>query len=431
MTSAVKFNFCPACGVAAEPASRFCSACGAAFGAASGAATSRMVVGTIALALLLFLGGGFWLYDRLAPPTRPFKPGEGGPVASAPPAAGGAEGAPDGQGHPPIQLPDEIKGYIANLAKETQAKPKDVGAWQTLARVQYRASRLDPSYSDQALKSYQHIVDLDPNNLEGLRGLGNVYYDTHERSKAGEYYGKYLAIKPDDPEVRTDLGTMYYENGQAPEAIAEYKRVIAANPSFFQAYFNLGIVYDAQGNSTEARAQLVKARDLAPDDNVKGRINALLDQTKDGTSFSQAAAAIDAATAQAAAGQADGGGAAGGEAGATAPAAAPAGQGVAAAGGAPTATSFPDAVEQLFRGHPIAGPKVQKIEWPEPGHGRVIFANFPMDQMPPFMRDKYLDRMRGEIGEAQKRFQVKGPVSVDLVDQATGNVMARVEPPSS
>ncbi|MEW6269614.1 MAG: tetratricopeptide repeat protein, partial [Thermodesulfobacteriota bacterium] len=292
------FKFCPECGTAAEPGARFCAGCGKPIGAAR--ASALPVAGIVALASLLLLGAGFWLYFRLAPaPARPLKPGEG-QVAAAPADGGQATATTaSGQPHPQIELPDDIKQYIANLEKDAKSKPQDVAAWQTLARVQYRASRLDPSYAPAARAAFEHLLELDKNNLDGLRGLGNIAYDQQDRKTAIDYYERYLALKPDDPEVRTDLGTMLFESGDVGRSEVEFKRVIEKNPQFFQAYFNLGIVYEANGDRAAAKTQLEKARDLAPDDAVKTRIGALITAAEQGIPFTQAAEAFAAQQAQA------------------------------------------------------------------------------------------------------------------------------------
>jgi cytochrome c-type biogenesis protein CcmH/NrfG len=419
------FKFCPECGAAAEPEGRFCTGCGLPLAAPRAAAAP--VAGVVALAVLLAVGAGFWLYFRLAPEAeRPLKPGEGR-VAAAP---GAPAGAAPGQ-HPTIDLPDDIKRYIAGLAKDAESKPEDVAAWTTLARVYYRASRLDPTYAPKAEQAYAHVLEIDPGNVDGLRGLGNIAYDRQDRAKAIEYYEKVLAKNPDDPEVRTDMGTMLFESGDAKRAIAEYQRAIEKSPSFFQAYFNLGIVYDAQGDRAQARAQLEKARELAPEEAVKQRIGALLAASADGKSFTEAAQTLAAQAAPAAPG-AGAGGPPSGVASAGAPGTAMGGApGTAGSGGGATAgaapSSFPASVEQIFRSHPIAGPKIVAVEWPSPDRGRVVMSDFPMGAMPEAMRESYLDKMRKGVGDAKARFAVSEKVTVELVDRASGKVMASVD----
>jgi cytochrome c-type biogenesis protein CcmH/NrfG len=89
--------------------------------------------------------------------------------------------------HPPFELPDDIKQYIAKISKDAEAKPQDAEAWALLGRVLYRASRVDPSFTDKAQQAYEHLHGIDARNLEGLRGLGNLAYDKTDRGKAIEH----------------------------------------------------------------------------------------------------------------------------------------------------------------------------------------------------------------------------------------------------
>jgi Flp pilus assembly protein TadD len=414
------FKFCPECGTPVEDGARFCTGCGQTVGGRAGA-SALPTAGIAALVTLLLLGGGFWLYFRMVPtPTRGLKPGEG-PVAGAQAPGGGAPGTgAGGAPHPQIDLPDDIKQYIAGLQKDANDKPKDVNAWQTLGRVQYRASRLDPSYVDAAQATFQHLLEIDPKNLDGLRGLGNLAYDQQDRDKAVAFYQKYLAIKPDDPEVRTDYGTMLFESGDIPGSLREFKNVVEKNPEFFQAYFNLGIVYESQGDREGAKLQLVKARDLATDDNVKARISALITAAEQGIPFAQAAEAFAAQNqGQPGAAPPMGGGAAPG---------APAMGGGAPPAAAAPATTFAGSVEQVFRSNPVAGPKVARVEWPTPDHGRVLMNSFPMQAMPDVMRNSYLEKMTNGTRDAKTKFAVQGPVTIEVVDQSSGEVMATITP---
>ena len=412
----MSIKFCPECGTAVEPGAGFCGSCGQPVGKSSGGSNPLPLAGIITLVALLALGGGFWLYFRLAPEqARPLKPGERAPGVMANAPAGAPGGVP-GQNHPPLELPDDIKTYMADLQREADKTPDDKEKWTTLAGVYYRASRLDKSYTAKANDAFEHLISVDEKDLDGLRGLGNLAYDRQDRESAIKYYERYLAASPADSEVRTDLGTIYYQSEQPDRAIAEYERVIATSPMFYQAHFNLAVVYDANGDRAASHAALENARDRSTDDAVKQRIGDLLEIAQDqNLSLTDAAAALGS--------QAGAGGTAPGAAPGTAP---PQGQAAAA-----PADTFEDAVEQLFRGHRIAGPKVVDIEWPDATTVRVLMANFPMDQMPEVMKIGYMGKMSDGVKAAQERFDVEGPVKVELVDKPTGKVMATVDPTSA
>ncbi|MGH7859587.1 MAG: tetratricopeptide repeat protein, partial [Candidatus Binatia bacterium] len=193
-----------------------------------------------------------------------------------------------------------------------------------------------------------------------------------------ESYAEYLRLKPDDANVRTDLGTMYLYSGQADAAVREYEKVIESDPRFYQAYFNLAIARVRLGEPARALEAFEKAKSLAPDEETRTQIQAMIDR-------------------------------AGGAGGSTV-----------------TAESLHEKIERSLRTHPIAGPKVVRFEWSSPSDGRVVFHEFPMEAMPEFVRTKFLDRVKSELAEARRAAGAEGPARLELVDRDSGKVMATV-----
>ena len=378
-------RFCPQCGVQTVPQARFCTECGAALSGtqkapgkkdgraatqapASPAAQHSLFAGLVVLSAYLAIGVGLWVFVLRSQPFPVVA------VAEGPASSGGSQALP--QDHPPISIPDDAKQQIATLVDEANAKPDSAETWRRLAEVQFRASQLEASYRSAALSSYQHVLELAPDDPTALRGIGNVYYDFEEHTKAIGYYERYLALRPGDANVRTDLGTMYLYTNRADRAIAEYQTVIAANPDFFQAHFNLGIAYREKADFAQARQSLERARALTDDERIRDRVDHVLAQLN---------------------------------------------------GGAPPQaqprTAFQQAVEQLFHSHDIMGPKVARIEWSAPAGARVYLQNFPIQGMPPDVRNRFLAKLRIQIGLAKKNNNIDDSVIVELIDAETRSVM--------
>jgi hypothetical protein len=92
----------------------------------------------------------------------------------------------------------------------------------------------------------------------------------------------------------------------------------------------------------------------------------------------------------------------------------------------PGEKDFHGAIEQMVRGLPIAGPKVSSVEWPDELKAKVLMDNFPMDQMPPFAKIKFLDDLRAGIDSAKKDNNITLPVELNIVDGASGRVMETI-----
>jgi cytochrome c-type biogenesis protein CcmH/NrfG len=383
-------RFCPECGTKALSGAKFCIDCGTPLVAgakarATAAGWRPTAAGSTMLSVFLVGGLAIWTAILSPDPPRP-GPGAAAPRAAAPPSQAAA-GLPEGHPTTPIALPADVKSFIADLDAKAQKNPRDLESWLRLAQVNARAAQLDPSYSDPALAAFRHVVEIEPKNVEGLRGLANMYYDRNDHKAAIPLFEKLLALRPDDASARTDLGTMYLYAGDAARSIATYQEVIKRNPDFLQAHYNLAVTYHRQGKEKEALAELQTARGLATEDAVRKQIDEMIVSL-------------------------------GGKPPATAPA-------VEAAAG--TRSPFQAAVEDAFRAHPIMGPRIARFEWPAAGSGRVVVENFPMAAMPPAVREKFLSRLTDNIRAARESHPVDGAIQVEIAD-ASGSVMATVVP---
>jgi tetratricopeptide (TPR) repeat protein len=308
------------------------------------------------------------------------------PPPNAPPPRVTGQNAPAmPEDHPPVAVPDDVRKVIAKLADAAKSRPDDLEAWQQLGFVQYRAGQIDAAYLADAEVTYNHLLERQPENLDALRALGNIAFDRNTPERAMEYYRRYLKVKPDDLSVQTDLATMLLSTKNIDAALKGYQDVLAVDPKFFQAQFNLAIAYRAAGDDAKALAALQHARAIADDDATRQRVDALLARLT-GTPAPGGAAA----------------------------AAAPGGGGVRGD------------VEAIFRTHPIVGPKLDRIDWPSDDRAQIVLREFPMEGMPPMVRDKFTERIRNGLRDTRARNQTSAPLTVELVDAATGHVMATV-----
>jgi predicted TPR repeat methyltransferase len=460
-------RFCPQCGAPLLAGAKFCVECGRALDAAASGAgepggvargrntiTKAFVFVFVALAVV-GLAAAAWIYVKTpevvreqiagAPPVA--APSAGAPASnpgaspnapapdqnvSANPAAGGSQNGGLPPGHPTIELPTEARSFVDKIERDANAKPNDVTAWNKFGAVSMRAAMFDQSYYGKAEDAYGHVLKLDPDNLDALRGIGDIDYDKQHYDEAIAAYEHYLKKKPDDPEVRTDLGTMYLYTGNADQAVVQYKKAISAKPGFFQAYYNMGIAYAQENKPDDAAATLKRAIALAPDDTARTQVKELLAKLTGapaGSASMQAASAatpstrkLSAAPVKSAAAKSTAA-ASSPEASAAIAAKAPASP---AAASTSSADDFHDDVETMVRGLPIAGPKVASVEWPDKLKAKVMMDSFPMDQMPPFAKTKFLTDLKAGIDSAKKDNNISSPVEVNIVDHASGNVMETI-----
>jgi cytochrome c-type biogenesis protein CcmH/NrfG len=373
-------RFCTQCGGSLLPEARFCTACGQRIGGAArvalrGPGLERWAP-LLVLAAVIGLGGlAVALGTRSAPPPN------------VPPPRGQQAQAPGGmpENHPPLQVPEDVRAVIAKMADAARDKPDDLEAWRQLGFVQYRAGQVDPKYLDDASQTYAHLLEKAPDDLDALRALGNIAYDRNDPTRAMEFYRRFLVVKPDDLGIQTDLATMQLAAKQYDAALAGYQAVLRSDPNFFQAQFNLAIAYRSKGEDALAVAALRRAREIAPDEETRQRVDELVAHVAGGPP--------------------------------------PGGAGPRTAAGA---DDLHGAVEAIFRAHPIAGSRIDRIDWSGDERARVLLREFPMNGMPPMVRQKFIDRIRSGLRQAKSDHQVTAAVTVELVDVESGTVMETV-----
>lgn len=88
----------------------------------------------------------------------------------------------------------------------------------------------------------EEAVRKNPQDVNSLVQLGNLYFDTGKAQSSISAYERALAIKPGDANVLTDLGIMYREAGQYEKALESFRKATQADPGHQHALFNSGVV---------------------------------------------------------------------------------------------------------------------------------------------------------------------------------------------
>lgn len=380
-------RFCSQCGATITADARFCAQCGARLdGAQAPVGGWQITTGGLGVfGVLLVSGLAIWAAILSPAPPKP-GPGAGpsGPTTAAadrpPPAA-------------PIEIPGEVKSFIADLVQKAEAAPQDTALWLRLGKVYTRTGQLDPSYQPKALAAFDRVLAIDPGDREAIRGKANVFYDQGDHRKAIPLYERYLALAGDDPSARTDLATMYLSAGDGPKAVATYESVIAKHPEFLQAHYNLAVTHAQLGDTDAALAGFKKARTLAPDDRTREQIDTMIARV-----------------------------------GGAPPAPPPAPSAPAAPGPSTAGSPFQQDVEKRLRAAPIMGERIVRVEWNGPASARVSVQSFPMEGMPEAVRQKFVERLAQELKSAADANRPDGDVKIEIADATAGTVMATVTP---
>ena len=127
------------------------------------------------------------------------------------------------------------------------------------------------------IENYKEILRKDPNNLQALIGVGNLYFDTKKDLLAIESYRKALALDPSNANVRTDMAICFRRSGNPSQAVEELKKAISTSPRHAQSRYNLGLIlihdmHDLEGGIKAWEALLENIPDYPYRDNLKAEI---------------------------------------------------------------------------------------------------------------------------------------------------------------
>jgi cytochrome c-type biogenesis protein CcmH/NrfG len=120
-----------------------------------------------------------------------------------------------------------------------------------------------------------------PNDVETIVKLGNLYYDSQAYPQAIQYYEKALALQPNNADVRTDAGTAYWYTGDPDKAIASFEKALAIRPNHPGTLFNLGIVkWQGKKDPKGAVVAWEKLLQANPDYPQKDQVQMLIERAK-------------------------------------------------------------------------------------------------------------------------------------------------------
>lgn len=258
----------------------------------------------------------------------------------------------------------------AQLRKQLESQPENRDLLLQLASsLQADAKeRPSPGLVMEAVQAYTKILQAQPKDSDALIGLAQLCFEAEIMDKAVEYYAKYLAVKPDDLQASTDYSLALIQGGDPQKAVAFLAPLAEAHPERFQMRLTLAVAEKLKGNKEQALEQANLALKNAPNEDAKNHIQDFIASIASAPNAEQIAASVSPAS----------------------------------------------TIESYFQNHPIIGRKLVKITWPSASTVQVHVKEFPVEQMPPMAKEKFLT-------SAKKTFaSFPDKIAVQLVDSGDG-----------
>src|ERR1700712_1722273 len=159
-----------------------------------------------------------------------------------------------------------IREAVSAAQEQVTKHPDDVRAHQLLGRVYLRSlGDMQGPQSTQmlqlALKEYQTIAKLKPNDLETRLLLGQLYGLNHDSAKAEAEFKEAQRIDGTSEEVVLNMARLYTEQGQMEKAVSPLTAVPIDDRSA-RIEFALAGIYDTLKKPKEAAAAYKRSLDI-------------------------------------------------------------------------------------------------------------------------------------------------------------------------
>ncbi len=123
---------------------------------------------------------------------------------------------------------------------------------------------VNPYSSESVYAELKQKLDQNPNDVDALYHLADLYNREAQYAEAIETYKKVLKLKPDLGYVYLKMGTAYDRLNKPEEAIATLKKAAKYMPNYAVVYNKRGVAYGNSGKINEEIAALKKAIKLRP-----------------------------------------------------------------------------------------------------------------------------------------------------------------------
>jgi len=106
------------------------------------------------------------------------------------------------------------------LLSSLEQEPNNIDIQFHLALVEEQLGN-----TESAIKRYQNILNISPNDKESLKNIGSLYIKTGKPNLALEYLYKATKLDPEDEDVIFLLGRAYFSSGNYRKALEHYLRI--------------------------------------------------------------------------------------------------------------------------------------------------------------------------------------------------------------
>jgi tetratricopeptide (TPR) repeat protein len=180
----------------------------------------------------------------------------------------------------PIYKSAQKEERVRQIQERLQASPNDLES--RMEDLEYRMELgriyLDEGMVDEAIRSYETVVYLDPKNLSARMVLAIAYQrrDRPNLVRAAQLLEEARQMAPQRADIHLNLGQVYQAMNKPDQAIREFHQAMQLTKEpepVIAALLGLTALYQSQGDQKQAHEALETARRIYPgiDEVIKER----------------------------------------------------------------------------------------------------------------------------------------------------------------
>lgn len=157
------------------------------------------------------------------------------------------------------------------LRKVIEAAPGDADSYLALERVLVQQNKLP-----DAIAVLEKLVAVDPKSARQIyQRMAQYALQLYRDDEAIKYAARAVELNPDDAEGHRKLGEMYRQRQDTDRAIVEFRAAIQKNDRLFIVYLELADLLLSKGQAEEADRLFRRVLRAAPDDELVSRASRL------------------------------------------------------------------------------------------------------------------------------------------------------------
>ncbi len=152
------------------------------------------------------------------------------------------------------------RGQVLAMSRAPEQPARTAEEWYAIG---YECDS-NPETYDQAIEAYENALAQNPNYVEAMINLANIYYARRELKRARQLLERAAQLDPDNHSIYYNLGNVYDEAAELQKALHSYQKAIALYPEYEPALFNLALVYERLGLVSKAELLWRKYLEVDP-----------------------------------------------------------------------------------------------------------------------------------------------------------------------